>query len=73
MLAEIFMLRLESASRNMEAALRLQAQAKACIAEWRRRARSRRELLALDGRQLWDIHLTRCDAKNEAGKPFWKG
>jgi uncharacterized protein YjiS (DUF1127 family) len=56
----------------MEAALRLQAQAKACIAEWRRRARSRRELLALDGRQLWDIHLTRCDAQSEAGKPFWK-
>jgi uncharacterized protein YjiS (DUF1127 family) len=72
MLAEIFMLRLEMASRNMETALRLHTQAIACIAEWRRRARSRRELMALDGRQLWDIHLTRCDAKSEAGKPFWK-
>ena len=72
MLAEIFMLRFETASRHMETALGLQAQAKACIAEWRRRARSRRELTAMGGRELWDIHLTRCDAMSEAGKPFWK-
>jgi uncharacterized protein YjiS (DUF1127 family) len=45
---------------------------KACIAQWRRRARSRRDLMALDRRELWDLHLTRCDAMKEAGKPFWK-
>jgi uncharacterized protein YjiS (DUF1127 family) len=72
MLAEIFTLRLEAPSKNVDAALRLQAKAKACIAEWRQRARSRRELMALDGRELQDIHLTRCDAMSEAGKPFWK-
>jgi uncharacterized protein YjiS (DUF1127 family) len=72
MLAEIFMLRLETVSRNLDAALGLQAQTKASIAEWRRRARSRRELMALGGRELWDIHLTRCDALSEASKPFWK-
>lgn len=72
MLAEILMLRLETVSRNLDAALVLQAQAKACIAECRRRARSRRELLALGGRELWDIHLNRCDAISEASKPFWK-
>lgn len=42
------------------------------IAEWRRRARSRSELMARDDRALWDIRLSRCDAMKEAGKPFWK-
>jgi uncharacterized protein YjiS (DUF1127 family) len=49
------------------------AQTKACVAEWRRRARSRRDLTALDDRALWEIHLTHCDVMNEANKPFWKG
>ena len=43
------------------------------IREWRRRARSRRDLMALDARDLWDIRLTRADAMREAGKPFWQG
>jgi uncharacterized protein YjiS (DUF1127 family) len=72
MLGEIFTLRLETASRNVDAASGLRAQAKACIAEWRRRARSRRELMALDGRDLRDILLTRCDVLREADKPFWE-
>jgi uncharacterized protein YjiS (DUF1127 family) len=42
------------------------------IREWRRRASSRRELMALDTRDLWDLRLTRADAMNEAGKSFWK-
>jgi len=70
MLEEIFTLR--TASRNVDAAHGLRAQAKAYIAEWRRRARSRRELMALDGRELHDILLTRCDALREGDKPFWK-
>jgi uncharacterized protein YjiS (DUF1127 family) len=72
MLGEIFTLPLETASRNLDAARGLRAQAKARIAEWRRRARSRRELMALDGRDLRDILLTRCDVLRESDKPFWK-
>jgi uncharacterized protein YjiS (DUF1127 family) len=42
------------------------------IREWRRRARSRRELLALDDRVLKDIGITRLDALYDATKPFWR-
>jgi uncharacterized protein YjiS (DUF1127 family) len=51
---------------------RWSAASAAGIAEWRRRARSRRELMALNERELWDIHLTRCGALFEASKPFWR-
>ena len=34
--------------------------------------RSRRELCALDDRELWDMGLTRMEADNEANKPFWE-
>lgn len=50
---------------NVDAALGVQARAKGCIAEWQRRARSQRELMALDGCELWDIHLIRCDTMSE--------
>lgn len=39
---------------------------------WRQRARSRRELSALDDRALHDLNLTRCDAWHEASKPPWR-
>jgi uncharacterized protein YjiS (DUF1127 family) len=42
------------------------------VNEWRRRSRSRRELLTLDQRDLCDVRLTRCDAVAEGNKPFWK-
>jgi uncharacterized protein YjiS (DUF1127 family) len=42
------------------------------IREWARRASSRRELMALDTRDLWDLRLTRADAMREAGKSFWE-
>jgi uncharacterized protein YjiS (DUF1127 family) len=42
------------------------------IREWWHRASSRRELMALDTRDLWDLRLTRADAMREAGKSFWK-
>jgi uncharacterized protein YjiS (DUF1127 family) len=42
------------------------------VREWWRRASSRRELMALNNRDLWDLHLTRADAMKEAGKSFWK-
>jgi uncharacterized protein YjiS (DUF1127 family) len=44
----------------------------AMIGEWRRRARSRRELLAFDERMLRDIGVTRIDVQYEAAKPFWR-
>jgi uncharacterized protein YjiS (DUF1127 family) len=42
------------------------------IREWRRRARSRGDLMALDPRDLRDLRLTRADVMREAGKSFWK-
>lgn len=42
------------------------------VREWRRRSRSRRELLMLSERDLRDVRLTRCDVMSEAHKPFWK-
>lgn len=42
------------------------------VREWRRREASRRDLMALDDRALWDIRLTRADAAREASKPFWR-
>jgi uncharacterized protein YjiS (DUF1127 family) len=42
------------------------------VREWWRRASSRRELMALDTRDLWDLRLTRADAMREAGKSFWE-
>jgi len=44
----------------------------ATIGEWRRRARSRRDLMALDPSDLRDLRLTRADALREARKLFWK-
>jgi uncharacterized protein YjiS (DUF1127 family) len=41
------------------------------VAEWHRRARSRRELEGLSDTTLRDIGLTRCDAHREMNKPFW--
>ena len=38
---------------------------------WRRRAASRRQLLAMDDRMLRDIGLDRVSAWDEARKPFW--
>jgi uncharacterized protein YjiS (DUF1127 family) len=42
------------------------------IAEWRRRACSRRELLTFDDRQLLDVGLTRVDVVREVNKQFWQ-
>jgi uncharacterized protein YjiS (DUF1127 family) len=45
---------------------------RAVIAEWRRRARSRRELAVLCDRCLRDMGATRYDADREVRKPFWR-
>jgi uncharacterized protein YjiS (DUF1127 family) len=44
----------------------------AYIGEWRCRARSRRELLMLDDRELSDAGITRMEAIAEGTKPFWR-
>ncbi len=46
--------------------------AERCVKEWRRRARSRRELLMLSEYELQDMSWTRGDAMMEASKPFWQ-
>lgn len=51
---------------------RVLADLRALLAEWRRRARSRRELAALCDRCLRDMRITRYDAFREARKPFWR-
>lgn len=44
----------------------------ALVREWRRRARSRGDLMTLNERELWDVRLSRADAAREANKPFWQ-
>jgi uncharacterized protein YjiS (DUF1127 family) len=39
--------------------------------EWRRRSRSRNELMCLSDGDLQDIGMSRCAADFEASKPFW--
>jgi uncharacterized protein YjiS (DUF1127 family) len=51
---------------------RLLAEMRALIAEWRRRARARRELGELCDRCLRDIGATRSEALREIRKPFWR-
>ncbi|TVO70498.1 DUF1127 domain-containing protein [Sedimenticola selenatireducens] len=38
---------------------------------WYERYRQRRALLRLDDRMLKDIGVSRCEAEQESGKPFW--
>jgi uncharacterized protein YjiS (DUF1127 family) len=42
------------------------------VREWRRRARDRTSLAALDDRMLADIGITRADAEFLSSKPFWR-
>jgi len=44
----------------------------ATLAGWIERARQRRRLAALSDRLLKDIGISRCDALQEARKPFWR-
>jgi uncharacterized protein YjiS (DUF1127 family) len=46
-------------------------QVKRSLAEWRRRARTRNELMNLDYRMLQDVGISRATADFEASKPFW--
>lgn len=40
--------------------------------DWQERRRTRRDLMRLTDYQLKDIGLSRVDAENEYGKPFWR-
>jgi uncharacterized protein YjiS (DUF1127 family) len=42
------------------------------LRQWRRRARDRAELAALDDRMLADIGISRTEAEFLANKPFWR-
>ena len=42
------------------------------VAAWRARLRDRRELAALDERDLRDARLSRWDVERELAKPFWR-
>ena len=42
------------------------------LGRWQQRARSRRDLMAMDDHLLKDIGLSRADAWQEADKPFWR-
>jgi len=42
------------------------------IRTWRRRAYERQILAGMNDQLLRDIGITRCDAMNEASKPFWR-
>jgi len=42
------------------------------IRTWRRRAYERQALVTMSDAMLRDIGITRCDAMNEASKPFWR-
>ena len=47
------------------------SQVKTGLAECRRRAHSRNELMNLSDTDLRDIGLSRCSTDIEASKPFW--
>lgn len=42
------------------------------VLDWMERSASRRRLAALDDRMLRDIGVSRCEAEEEARKPFWR-
>lgn len=42
------------------------------VTKWDMRRRTRKALMNLDHYQLHDIGLTRSQAVEEAGKPFWQ-
>ena len=42
------------------------------LREWRRRAKDRAQLAALDDRMLADIGISRAEAEFLGNKPFWR-
>jgi uncharacterized protein YjiS (DUF1127 family) len=44
----------------------------ALVKMWWRRMQDRQTLATMDDQSLHDIGITRCDAMNEASKPFWR-
>lgn len=42
------------------------------LVTWRGRARERRQLAALDARELRDMNVSRYDRAIECAKPFWR-
>lgn len=44
----------------------------AAPALWRRRAKERRDLMAMDARALRDIGISKLDVWREVNKPLWR-
>jgi uncharacterized protein YjiS (DUF1127 family) len=44
----------------------------AMLRQWRRRARDRADLAALDDRMIADIGISRAEAEFLGNKPFWR-
>jgi uncharacterized protein YjiS (DUF1127 family) len=42
------------------------------LRQWRRRAKERAELAALDDRMLADLGISRAEAQFLSNKPFWR-
>lgn len=61
-----------NAARRLPGAPRLISRGWALLREWRRRARSRAQLAALDERMQRDIGVSPLDVARECQKPFWR-
>jgi uncharacterized protein YjiS (DUF1127 family) len=68
MAALLWRLRLLPGSGFREVPLRVAAR----LLEWQERSRQRSMLARLDEHLLRDLGLTRADAEEECGKPFWR-
>lgn len=44
----------------------------ALLAGWQRNVRTRRQLAALDDRQLADVGISHSERQDELDKPFWR-
>lgn len=45
---------------------------RALLSGWQRNARTRRQLAALDDRQLADVGISHSERQDELDKPFWR-
>jgi len=54
------------------APLRGMVELRRTLGAWRQRARERAQLQRMSDRELWDLRLSRLDARAEYRKPFWR-
>lgn len=72
------MIRLQQSTDSCRAALgirdlrRMAACFLGLLIAWGERMRERQQLATMDDRSLKDMGISRCDAEQEADKPFWR-